>query len=301
MQTCNVIVSHKLVHSLTCVCSRNSFIAMGDTNGTIQCYDTLHEVFLKPKDGHEGPVTSVAMDPEATLMISTGRDHNVILWRLLDTVRGVHAEKRVLTDHLCAVLSSAISGNGQLMVTGGADGDIILWGSLGRPVARRLRGHRNWVTALEFSHDSKLFLSVDQNGALSLWDVNRQYQLHIVHLGTPLQCVSFSYEDSSLILTGGDDGGVRVLSRSDGNLVRELSGHTEGVTKIAMHKRGLFISSSLDKTIRIWNARGQCVHIHPAHTSGIKGFTLNPAGNLLVTVGEDGYFKMWNLSVTESM
>eukprot|EP00759_Apiculatamorpha_spiralis_P047580 PhF_6_TR4316/c0_g1_i1/m.5820 len=299
IETYEEVLSVKNPRPLTCVDCKNNFIAYGDDHGTIQCYDSVSGVFLEPKIGHEGPVTSVSLDRDATLLVSTGEDHNVIFWRLIQDSEE-RMDKRIVKEHYGVVLSSAIAPNGQLMATGGADGDIILWGSLGRPISRRLRGHSNWVNSLAFSHDSKTLISCDHNGAIGVWDTERHFRTRTIHLQSAIVSVSFSH-DSSLILCSCTDYTARIFRIMDGLPLLKFEGHEDVVRGFITHKKGLFVSISMDQTIRLWNPKGRCVHIFEAHRGGITGFSLNGAGNLLTTVGTDGYFKLWSLTVTENM
>ena len=56
------------------------------------------------------------------------------------------------------------------------------------------------------------------------------------------------------LLSGSDDGTLRIWRVSDWACLHVLGGHKSGVTSIAIHPTGrLALSTSSDKTVRLWN------------------------------------------------
>jgi RNA polymerase sigma factor (sigma-70 family) len=82
---------------------------------------------------------------------------------------------------------------------------------------------------------------------------------------------------------------------------RELSvlqGHTNGVTSVALSADGrILISSSFDKTVRVWDARAgkQRARLR-GHESPVKFVVITPDSKSVVTADQGGAFKVWDLS-----
>src|SRR5581483_3992692 len=66
--------------------------------------------------------------------------------------------------------------------------------------------------------------------------------------------LSFS-PDGKRLAAGADDGVVRVWRLPEGELVRELTGHSEGVYAVVFSPDGKTLASgSYDKSVRLWDA-----------------------------------------------
>ncbi|MEV4513620.1 hypothetical protein AB0K00_32210 [Dactylosporangium sp. NPDC049525] len=81
---------------------------------------------LEPLDGHEGPVTALAMSPNGRLLASAGRDGAVIIWNVEDATRVMR-----LSGHARGATACAFLGSAQLL-TAGWDGVVRLWSPLTR-------------------------------------------------------------------------------------------------------------------------------------------------------------------------
>ena len=85
-----------------------------------------------------------------------------------------------------------------------------------------------------------------------------------------------------------------------GELVKTLTGHTDGLTALAVSLDETLIASvSDDKTARVWNASlGQCVRIFSdGHKRKITCTHFTPDGNRLFTGSEDGNILVSSLCI----
>lgn len=72
--------------------------------------------------------------------------------------------------------------------------------------------------------------------------------------GVPLKSVAFS-ADGKMLLTGGDDGRIRLWSGSDGRPLEHLAVHKGPVTALAPLAGGAVLSGSTDKTAAAWDPK----------------------------------------------
>lgn len=78
-------------------------------------------------------------------------------------------------------------------------------------------------------------------------------------------------------------------------LIKVLTGHTSGVSAVALLKNGDLASSSYDKTIRLWNLKtGELKKVMKGHTSCVSSLVVMHNGEL-VSGSWDTSIKIWNL------
>jgi WD40 repeat protein len=72
-------------------------------------------------------------------------------------------------------------------------------------------------------------------------------------------------------LIGGIGGEVHLLEQDTLNIIRKLAGHTSRITCIEYCSAlTVVITGSRDKTARVWNAAGECLHVLQEHTNGVN-------------------------------
>jgi len=73
---------------------------------------------------------------------------------------------------------------------------------------------------------------------------------------TGMQCVAFTTDGTSVV-TGSDDGFVRVWNSSSGKLVKDWRGHGKAVRQIAPIKGGTFVTAGEDGAVVLWDSAGK--------------------------------------------
>lgn len=111
------------------------------------------------------------------------------------------------------------------------------------------------INAIDLSGDGKKLAGVGDNGTLYIWDlVNNnavsQYKLS----GTALTAVTWHPKDNNTLITGDDNGLVRIIR---GGLVsKTLSGHKGPIEQIKYnHASNFFATASKDRTVRVWDVQ----------------------------------------------
>ncbi|MEE6162103.1 hypothetical protein U9R62_12285 [Cylindrospermopsis raciborskii DSH] len=80
---------------------------------------------------------------------------------------------------------------------------------------------------------------------------------------------------------------------SDRNIIK---GHEGGITSVCFSPDGQSIGTgSWDKTIRLWNLRGENIQQFRGHEGGITSVCFSPDGQSIGTGSEDGTARLWNL------
>jgi WD40 repeat protein len=103
------------------------------------------------------------------------------------------------------------------------------------------------------------------------------------------------------VLTGGEDGTLKLWDIATTRLVRTFAGHKDGVTAVALAPDGTrALSGSKDKTIRLWEvATGRLIRTIYAHLDAtgdeVSSVGFSPDGkHLLSSSRGEGAAKLWN-------
>lgn len=102
---------------------------------------------------------------------------------------------------------------------------------------------------------------------------------------------------SSLVATGGAEGGVKVWDLRGGHMTHSFTGHGGVVSALAFHCQGTDLrlaSGSEDTKIRLWNlARSKCTAVLDGHVSVVRGLEFSRDGRRLVSGGRDKVVNVW--------
>ncbi|CAJ0921169.1 unnamed protein product, partial [Mesorhabditis belari] len=105
-------------------------------------------------------------------------------------------------------------------------------------------------------------------------------------------------EDGQCIVSGGQDGTVRVWCGQTGAQLHVLQGHTQGIPCMSLHGTTL-VSGSYDETLRVWDiVDGKCLHILAGHLAWLN-FCVQFDGKRVVFVGR--YCTVWHVHTGECL
>lgn len=191
--------------------------------------------------------------------------------------------------------SASISGHGQVilaaqfspasssrLVTGSGDATARIWDcDTGTPMAI-LKGHSKFILAVSWSPDDTTIATGSDDGTVRLWD-KKGKALGNALKGHRKSVMSLSWEPFHVQ----EPGRPRVASSSRDATVRTwdvigkrcdivLSGHKDSVTCVKWGGTGFIYTSSLDRTIKVWNAAtGTLEHTLSSHAARVNHLALS--------------------------
>ncbi|MEQ1904264.1 MAG: protein kinase, partial [Pirellulaceae bacterium] len=225
----------------------------------------------------------------------------------------------LLSDHVShemQVTSAAFSDDGKWLATGDAGNQLFLReASNGNRVLPPMR-HSGWVVAIDFSPDGKWLATGGTDNCIKLWNIERCLNAKSNKENVPLeQCepetvlrhrgqvraVRFSPNGDSLLSLVGDKT-ARIWDTQTG-LERCPPLVHRGVPTFGFFRgSGAYvITGSTDNVIRTWDANtGESVNRDIVLASGLKDLDLDPGGNQLASLEQDGRVVLWDLGDSNS-
>lgn len=238
-----------------------ALLALASWDGTVKFWDARTLQYRGTIDGNDQRVNDIAFVRNAARFLTADESGAVRLWDL--------TQLRPMFDDSIAdrreVLVGRYSPDGSKFVAGGKDGQATLYGVDADGLLHRhcMVEHRNWVTSVGFSPDSKRVVSVGMSEAaagedgIRLWDSETCRQI-----GMPINA---------------------------GNGVIRTVAYSPAGDRIAW----------ATSTGAIWladpGAGGQPRQLPQLHGAGVEEVDFSPDGKLLVSGGRDGKVLLWNL------
>jgi WD40 repeat protein/uncharacterized caspase-like protein len=163
---------------------------------------------------------------------STGGAGHVEIYDIADG--RLVARTRPDKDDYLEVNALAFSPDARFVVTAGSDytsiegAQVKIWDAQTGRAVRELKGHTQFMYAVEWSADGRLIATASADGTARLWDARTGAEVRRLGDGSsPVREVKFS-PDGRLVLTRGSDNAVRLYEAAAGRLVAVMLSFENG-------------------------------------------------------------------------
>ncbi|MBI1914579.1 MAG: hypothetical protein HYS12_07555 [Planctomycetes bacterium] len=268
---------------------RRALLASADKS--VRLWDVEAGRDLRRFIGHTASVWSVAFSPDGKFAVSGGADQTVRLW---DVDAG--NELRRFEGHAGLVLCVAFSPEGKRVLSAALDHSILLWDAETTKEIRRLDGLARYINAIAFAPDGKQALVCGDN-LIHLVDLQtgkeaRAFEGHTASV----TAVAFS-ADRRQVLSGSDDGTVRLWEVSTGRILRSFIGHESYVKSVAFSPDGKqVLSGGTDATVRLWETNtGRELRRFGRHTASVLTVGFAPDSRSTLSGSNEAEVLVWEL------
>ncbi|MEB3292744.1 MAG: NB-ARC domain-containing protein [Synechococcales bacterium] len=249
-------------------------IACGSLDRTVSVWDWQTGTQLQHFAFHTEGVGAIAFHPQATatqgLLTSSGSDQTI---HLIDLQTG--QLQQVLTGHQDIVPTIAFAPNGKWVASGSLDQHLKLW-EIATGTCLQTWHCETPIHAIAFAPE-RLQHSDDETPWIAIAGEHSEITILNYQTGEFITLLSghrdrvwsLALTHQGQLMSGSDDGTIRLWDWLTGDCLKILQGHQGRVWSIASHAQGEMVSGGEDRTVRLWAAQGNhCIDtLHGYHNA----------------------------------
>lgn len=245
-------------------------------------------------EGHAGTVHAIAFTPDGKSIISGSEDRTLRIW---DVSSG--RQKQILRGHTLAVQGLAISVDGKTAASVSEDGTVRQWDLIGGKSKVVYKGRDHQLNTVAITADSGTLYFGAGDWTIRRLDLSGENEEVLEgHSGIVRSLVLTTAEDR--LLSGADDGTIRVWSLKTDECIQKLKGHTGSVDAVAVTLDGkLGVSGSRDNSVRVWDLlTGTERNMLEGHSGFVKAIATSPSTGQVLSGSTDQTIRYWTIDTT---
>ena len=245
---------------------------------------------------HTDDISTITYSPNGKYVVSGSWDATIAVQTTDRLGTLVHREE----NYQGAINSIAFSRDNNWFIAGGQDGILNKYEFNDSffsilTLDTSLTISEGQINKLIYGPGMRTIFCASHNGKFLTYDLAKDKVMPI-DVKRPISAAAVALDRMSYFIA--TDGGAEITQYDIfGKLLRTFSGHTNEVTDMLVTlDRKFLISSSKDKTIRIWNiATGKEEHQFTDHTWAVTDIDMDAFGLYLVSGGLDGVVNVYSL------
>jgi WD40 repeat protein len=203
------------------------------------------------------------------------------------------------SGHTAMINDVTFSPDNKLLATCSDDATIRIYNVISKELELALTGHNGAINKIKFHPSSCIIASIGDDNTVRFWDLNNAQLRHHINNTNEQSVIKVLsiFRDRNLIVTGSEDGILRIWDLSTGKIKAKMIGHEDWINWLAITNDSNFIiSASRDHTVRKWDIRTgkQCYRLEH-HSKAILSFEISPDQKLLAICSGDHTISICNL------
>ncbi len=307
-------------------------LVSADVDGVLRIWDRATGERIRTIPAHRGAILSLAMSPNGRQFASAGIDREIRIYDLParaplaaftsfagdprtlavspdgkrvvtgDTGRllrlwnqETNATLRDFAGSTAAITASALSPDGQYVLAACDDGSLRAWKL--SDTAVQATWHGPPLTSLAFHPEGKRLLTGSTDGSLRELAWPAPALRAPIAFGAAVNSVAVA-PDGARVVASSADATVRVISAAKGDVLHTLSHPSGPVTSVTISaaKAPLVAAGSQLGVVALFNAQdGKPAGTLVGHEGAVHAMRYLAAGQSLVTAGQDGVIRLWNV------
>lgn len=313
-----------------------SKIAFGSENGIGKVWD-IGKQELSLMRGHGKEIKSFAFSPKLVdgkeLLASASKDKSILIWdvgNLKEPICTISSEGKQKNGHICSVQTVTFSPDGKTLASG-SDGDhIMLHDPLTCRVLKQFKKqdsvncNSEKIHSIRYSEDGKTLAAAygkfEKNkwveNSVSIWSNDGEFieklncdsesgrvsSIAIIPKNQTIDMIVSGSRDNKLryCKLGGEEPECTIMHNVDQDSKVETD--YESVESVDYNTNvGLVASGAYDKTVKLWDTKGNLKKTLKGHTDRIRSIAFSPNGKLLVSGSNDNTIKLWNVTLGKNI
>jgi len=235
-------------------------------------------------DSKTSGVLSLAVNAEGSKFASGGLDGSVTLWEI-DIDKFTFTKVATCKKHGEQVSALKFTKNGSNIVSGSADQTIKVW-DLSLKKELREKKHPGIISSLDISPDDLTIITGTKFSGLYAWEFSTLKELKSFQ-GHEGEVTVVRITTSNKVVSGCQDGTIKIWDLKAGTLIRSLNLHEKAVLSLELDTdHSKIISGSEDLSLRIWDIEtGNQTGISTGFIEGLSTMTIDLFGNRIISNG----------------
>lgn len=278
-------------------------IMLTGSGPTLRLWDLKDITVLEEMEGHRVDVRAVAVSRDGRLIASGDQEGKLITWHGKIGAPFIQSH-RCIDAHSQCISSLDFSPDGTMLASGSFDQTIKLWSTKSWHVQGDPIPCGDLVCCVRYSPSGD-FLAIATDLNIAIYNPNTRTCVANLNGPTPSNVSLAWMPDSTCLISAGDhrDPTIREWDASTWTQVGDpWTGHTDGITAIAVNFRGTMIASaSRDSHVRLWQLSDRRTIAIFKHPDSVNCVTFSMDGRHILSSGDDKKIIEWEAEVYRAL